>query len=247
MGPNVRPRPFTTFRKYALPAGFVPAHPSYSGIGQSAVKRDGRPIRFQPKIFQNRKIKSWLGRAIRSFLSDKSREFWFWSTSDAPKRTYRRLNMLKKHIKTELPVFLQRLIGQLTNSDFDSLYIHLVTVISDLEYKVFTNVVEHERRKAKASKRLSNRAQKRRARRLPEVEEIPTSLPSFEETLAMGRRAHGRHLRGEDSKESESKSSIRMTGPEVIQALGGQKAPFSPYSRRDARNPGWTFGFPKAR
>jgi hypothetical protein len=116
--------------------------------------------------------------------------------------------MLKKHIKTELPAFLQQLIGQLTNSSFDLLYTHLVSMISDLEFKVFSNVVEHLRRKNKASLRLKKRAQRRRARRPVEVE-----------------------------VDSTDDRSLRMTGPEVIQALGGPKARFSGQNRREARAP----------
>jgi hypothetical protein len=142
-------------------------------------------------------------------LRDETKEFWFWSDYSAHNRCVRRLNILKREFKKVYIGGLSTLIGRLTNSSWDELYSNLKQDYANLSYADGFRAFD-----ARREKKIARRKRRRRRKSPPEVKTL-TSLPLDE---------------GNDR-------SLRMTGPEVIQALGGPKARFSGQTRREARAP----------
>jgi len=174
---------------------------------------------------------SWASKIISQYLRN-AKSIWVWE-EPCVSRSIHRLNLLMSATHKRLFIgSYNKLIGRLTNSCWKELY---------LEFKIkWHELPFHEQEIVRKG---------RSARTLKREESLP-SLPRKKKTSSKTKKkktvksrryvSEQGHIVVPPPEEEGNSHELRMTGPEVIQALGGPSASFSGVSRRQAReiNPG---------
>jgi len=189
------------------------------------------------------KEQSWASKIISQYLRN-AKSVWIWEEPCVPRSIYR-LNLLMSATHKRLFIgSYNKLIGRLTNSCWKELYLEF-----KIKWHEMSFYEQEIARKGRSSRSLRKEEflpplpHKKKASSKKKRKAVAPNRQYMSEFGHIVYPPHEEVIRSDDQNdepppyegEVDEASHKPMTGPEIIQALGGSNARFSPWSRREAR------------